>query len=61
MKFLLPTLGLLTLGTAITTNVTSNATTMEELVSKYKAEQMKILASRQEGCTQENVGIRREW
>lgn len=57
MKFTLPILGLVTFAI----NVSAQAEVMKNITIHSNTEWIKKLANRTQGCTKDNVGVRREW
>lgn len=57
MKFTLPMLGLM----AFAITVCAQAEVMKNITIHSNAEWIKKLANRSQGCTKDNVGVRREW
>lgn len=57
MKLTLPALGFLTLAVAVSVDLTA----LNNLIKQCNSQQRQTLASRQEGCTQANVAVRKEW
>lgn len=46
---------------ALMLSVSGNTVLMESLVNQTAAQQVKTLQYRTNGCTQENVSVRKEW
>lgn len=57
MRFTLPLLGL----AAFAITVSAQAEVMKNITFHSNTEWLKKLANRTQGCTKDNVGVRREW
>lgn len=57
MKLTLPILGFLALAVAVSADLAA----LNKLIWQSKIQQRKTLARRQEGCTRQNVAVRKEW
>lgn len=57
MKLALSALGFLTLAVAVSADLAA----LNLLISQCNAQQRQTLGTRQEGCTQSNVAVRKEW
>lgn len=57
MKLTIPALGFLTLAVTVSADLAA----LNHFVSKCNYQQRQTLASRQKGCTQANVAVRKEW